>query len=47
MVFQIFINSFGIAVLTGDAVASLGSLDDGLRVIDQWTYHSRLIEQQQ
>ena len=36
------INSFGIAVLTGDAVASLGSLDDELRVIDQWTYHSRL-----
>lgn len=36
------INSFGIAVLTGDAVASLASLEDGLRVIDQWTYHSRL-----
>lgn len=36
------INSFGIAVLTGDAVASLGSVDDDLRVIDQWTYHSRL-----
>ncbi len=36
------INSFGIAVLTGDAVASLTSLEDGLRVIDQWTYHSRL-----
>lgn len=36
------INSFGIAVLTGDAVASLGSLDNELRVIDQWTYHSRL-----
>lgn len=36
------INSFGIAVLTGDAVASLASLDEDLRVIDQWTYHSRL-----
>ena len=36
------INSFGIAVLTGDAVASLTELEDGLRVIDQWTYHSRL-----
>lgn len=36
------INSFGIAVLTGDAVASLASLDEELRVIDQWTYHSRL-----
>lgn len=36
------INSFGIAVLTGDSVASLTSLEDGLRVIDQWTYHSRL-----
>ena len=36
------INSFGIAVLTGDAVASLTEIEDGLRVIDQWTYHSRL-----
>ena len=36
------INSFGIAILTGDSVASLTSLEDGLRVIDQWTYHSRL-----
>lgn len=36
------ITSFGIPVLTGDAVASLGGLDDELRVIDQWTYHSRL-----
>ncbi|MCF2613133.1 2-hydroxyacyl-CoA dehydratase [Fusobacterium perfoetens] len=36
------INSFGIAVLTGDAVASLTELEEGLRVIDQWTYHSRL-----
>ena len=36
------INSFGIAVLTGEAVASLTELEDGLRVIDQWTYHSRL-----
>lgn len=36
------ISSFGIPVLTGDAVASLTDLDEGLRVIDQWTYHSRL-----
>lgn len=36
------INSFGIAVLTGDAVASISSLDEELRVVDQWTYHSRL-----
>jgi len=34
--------SFGIPVLTGDAVASLGEVEDELRVIDQWTYHSRL-----
>jgi predicted CoA-substrate-specific enzyme activase len=36
------INSFGMAVLTGDAVASLTSVGEDLRVIDQWTYHSRL-----
>lgn len=36
------ISSFGIPILTGDAVASLTDLDEGLRVIDQWTYHSRL-----
>ncbi|WP_429191232.1 acyl-CoA dehydratase activase-related protein [Fusobacterium sp. PH5-44] len=36
------VSSFGIPVLTGDAVASLSSVEDELRVIDQWTYHSRL-----
>lgn len=36
------INSFGIPILTEDAVASLEAMDEELRVIDQWTYHSRL-----
>lgn len=36
------INSFGISILTEDAVASLETLDEELRVVDQWTYHSRL-----
>ena len=38
------IESYGFAVLTEDAVASLGEclLDRPLRVNDQWMYHSRL-----
>ena len=36
------INSLGMAVLTEDSIDHLGSIDDGLRVLDQWTYHSRL-----
>lgn len=36
------INSLGMAVLTEDSIAHLGDLDDPLRVLDQWTYHSRL-----
>lgn len=36
------ITSFGMAVLTEDAIAHLGGIQHPLRVIDQWTYHSRL-----
>lgn len=36
------INSLGLAVLTEDGVAPLGHLPDELRVVDQWSYHSRL-----
>lgn len=36
------IASFGIPVLTGDAVASLTTGVEDLRVVNQWTYHSRL-----
>lgn len=36
------INSLGMAVLTEDSIAHLGKLDQPLRVLDQWTYHSRL-----
>lgn len=32
----------GVAVLTEDSVAHLGVLPRPLRVVDQWTYHSRL-----
>lgn len=36
------INSLGLAVLTEDGVASLSTFDGNLRVVDQWSYHSRL-----
>jgi predicted CoA-substrate-specific enzyme activase len=36
------ITGFGMAVLTEDAIAHLGKIQHPLRVIDQWTYHSRL-----
>lgn len=36
------ITSLGMAVFTEDSVAHLGRLDMPLRVVDQWTYHSRL-----
>jgi predicted nucleotide-binding protein (sugar kinase/HSP70/actin superfamily) len=36
------INSLGMAVLTEDAVAPLGSVERPIRVVDQWMYHSRL-----
>ncbi|NLD49421.1 MAG: 2-hydroxyglutaryl-CoA dehydratase, partial [Clostridiaceae bacterium] len=36
------ITGFGMAVLTEDSVAHLGRVQRPLRVVDQWTYHSRL-----
>ena len=36
------INSLGLAVLTEDGVAPLGKFNTKLRVVDQWSYHSRL-----
>ncbi|CRZ34832.1 putative CoA-substrate-specific enzyme activase [Herbinix hemicellulosilytica] len=36
------ISSYGLAVLTEDSVAHLTDLDFELRVVDQWTYNSRL-----
>ena len=36
------INSYGIAVLTEDAVSHLAPLERPLRVNDQWMYHTRL-----
>ncbi|MGE1062687.1 acyl-CoA dehydratase activase-related protein [Megasphaera paucivorans] len=36
------INSLGLAVLTEDGIAPLGKFDGALRVVDQWSYHSRL-----
>ncbi len=36
------INSYGFAVLTEDSVAHLDTAPRPLRVVDQWTYHSRL-----
>ncbi|MDD3853688.1 MAG: 2-hydroxyacyl-CoA dehydratase, partial [Syntrophomonadaceae bacterium] len=36
------INSLGMAVLTEDAVAHLGTVQRPVRIVDQWMYHSRL-----
>ncbi|MFA5527032.1 MAG: acyl-CoA dehydratase activase-related protein [Peptostreptococcales bacterium] len=36
------INHLGMAVLTEDSIAHLGRIDKPLRVVDQWTYHSRV-----
>ncbi len=36
------INSYGFAILTEDSVAHLNKAPRPLRVVDQWTYHSRL-----
>lgn len=36
------INSYGVAVLTEDAISHLGEIDRPLVVVDQWMYHSRL-----
>lgn len=35
------INNLNMAVLTEDSVAHLGNIQNPLRVVDQWTYHSR------
>jgi len=36
------IQSYGLAVLSEDGVRHLGTVNRPLRVVDQWTYHSRL-----
>jgi predicted nucleotide-binding protein (sugar kinase/HSP70/actin superfamily) len=36
------IQSFGLAVLSEDAVSHLAQVERPLRVVDQWAYHSRL-----
>lgn len=36
------VNSLDMAVFTEDSLAHLGKLNDPLRVVDQWAYHSRL-----
>lgn len=36
------ITSLGMAVLTEDSVAHLGDVERPIRVMDQWTFHSRL-----
>lgn len=36
------IQSYGLVILSEDAVRHLGKINRPLRVVDQWTYHSRL-----
>jgi len=36
------INNLGLAVLTEDSICYKNSLDKKFRIVDQWTYHSRL-----
>ena len=36
------LTSFGLAVLTEDSIAHLGTLERPIRVVDQWVYHTRL-----
>lgn len=36
------VTSLGMAVLTEDSICHLGDVERPLRVVDQWTYHSRL-----
>ncbi|MEE0518188.1 acyl-CoA dehydratase activase-related protein [Slackia sp.] len=36
------LTSFGLAVLTEDSIAHLGTLERPIRVVDQWMYHTRL-----
>lgn len=38
------INGLGVAVLSEDSIARPGTLERPIRVVDQWTYHSRLYE---
>ncbi|MHB1452501.1 MAG: acyl-CoA dehydratase activase-related protein [Saccharofermentanales bacterium] len=38
------VNTLGFAVLTEDSVINTGTLQRPIRVVDQWTYHSRLYE---
>ncbi|NLD86656.1 MAG: 2-hydroxyglutaryl-CoA dehydratase, partial [Clostridiales bacterium] len=38
------INGLGLAVLSEDSIARPGTLELPIRVVDQWTYHSRLYE---
>ncbi len=36
------INSLGLAVLTEDSISHLSKINSKLRVVDQWSYHSRV-----
>ena len=36
------INSLGLAVLTEDSICHLSNIESKLRVVDQWSYHSRV-----
>ncbi len=36
------INSLGLAVLTEDSICHLSEIESKLRVVDQWSYHSRV-----
>ena len=36
------INSLGLAVLTEDSICHLSNIESNLRVVNQWTYHSRV-----
>ena len=36
------INSLGLAVLTEDSICHLSKIDSKLRIVDQWSYHSRV-----
>ncbi len=36
------LTGYGIPVLTEDSISHLGKIERPLRVVDQWTYHSRL-----
>ena len=36
------LTSFGLAVLTEDSIAHLGTLERPIRVVDQWMFHTRL-----